>query len=304
MQAITTFTQLLDAFKAMSVKKRVALVSPDDSHTLDVLRRCLEEKLAVFHVVTDNKTGEEFSAIAQKWAGDITVHHCDSVDDAARKGVKLVRTGQADVLMKGTINTDNLLRAVLDKENGILTHGNVMTHATLVEVPSYDKLILFSDAAVIPRPNLEQFTNMVRYDINICRTLRISQPKVALIHFTEKINEKFPHTIDYRTLREKASEGAFGDAIVDGPMDVKTACDAHSAAIKGIASPVCGNADILIFPNLEAGNTFYKTVSFFCHAKMAGIICGTQAPVVVPSRADSTESKFYSLALACLCQTK
>ena len=123
---------------------------------------------------------------------------------------------------------------------------------------------------------------------------------MALIHCTEKVNEKFPHTISYETLKQQAEENVYGPVCIGGPMDVKTACDADSGNIKGICSPVVGNADVLIFPNIESGNVFYTTITLFAKAETAGMLCGTTAPVVVASRADTNESKFYSLALACI----
>jgi phosphate butyryltransferase len=203
--------------------------------------------------------------------------------------------------MKGIINTDNLLRAVLNKEHGLLPKGNVLSHITVAEIPTYNKLLFFSDAAVIPRPTLVHFDAMVRYNLEVCRRMGIDTPRIALVHCTEKVNEKFPHTLDYVTLKERAGAGEYGEMYIDGPMDVKTACDAHSGEVKGISSPVVGHADMVIFPNIESANTFYKTLSLFGDANMAGMLQGTMAPVVVPSRADSGNSKFYSLALACVC---
>ena len=176
----------------------------------------------------------------------------------------------------------------------------MLSHITVAQIPTYKKLLFFSDAAVIPRPTLEQFEAMLLYDLEVCRRMGIEAPRVALIHCTEKVNEKFPHTLDYVTLKERAAAGAYGNMYLDGPMDVKTACDAHSGEVKGISSPVVGHADLLIFPNIESGNTFYKTVSLFGDANMAGMLRGTTSSVVVPSRADSGNSKYYSLALACV----
>ena len=175
-----------------------------------------------------------------------------------------------------------------------------MSHITLVDAPVYHKLLMFSDAAVIPNPTLEQFDSMIKYDSQISRKLGVERPKIALIHFTEKINKRYQVTTDYVELIKRAARGEYGDIAVAGPMDVKTACDAESAAIKKIGSEVVGDADVLIMPDLEASNTFYKTVSYFGKARMAGLVTGTIAPVVVASRADSAESKFYSLILACL----
>lgn len=301
MKPIRTFDDLLNRFRSLPVKRRVAVVCPSDTHTVYVVKKCLDENLAEMTLICSSEPSSELTALYNAHRDKAVMTVVGSNDEAAKEAVRLVHEGLADIIMKGAINTDNLLRAVLNKENGLLPAGNIMTHATLIQVPAYSKLLLFSDAAVIPRPTLEQFDAMVRYDCAICRALGIGHPKVALTHFTEKVNAKFQHTVDYVEIKERAAKGAYGDIEIDGPMDIKTACDAHSAAVKGIgATSVPGDADILILPNLEAGNTFYKSVSFFGKALMAGVICGTSAPVVVPSRADSDESKFYSLALACV----
>ena len=189
---------------------------------------------------------------------------------------------------------------MLNKEHGILPKGNVLSHVTLTQIPLYNKFLLFSDAAVIPKPTLEQFDSMIKYDIEICHKLGIAEPRIALINSSEKVNPKFPHTLDYEELKVRASKGEYGSIYIDGPMDVKSACDSHSGELKGISSPVVGHSDLLIFPNIESGNTFYKTLSLFGDANMAGMLIGTIAPVVVPSRADSGNSKYYSLILACV----
>ncbi len=202
--------------------------------------------------------------------------------------------------MKGAINTDNLLRAVLDKQNGLLEPGHVLSHLTAAEIPSYHKMLFFSDAAVIPQPDLHQLESIINYDTDVMRSLHIKEIRIALIHFTEKTNPKFINTVYYGQLKQMNTEGHFGaSTMIEGPMDVKTACDRHSAEIKHIDSKVAGDADLLIFPDLVSANTFYKTISLFCKATMAGMICGASAPIVIPSRADSAISKFYSLALAC-----
>ncbi len=256
----------------------MAVVCGTDSHTMYAVNRAREEGFAEFLMVGDGL----------------------SSDDAAREAVRMVRHGEADILMKGIINTDNLLRAILDKEKGLLPRGSVMTHLSVMKIPSYPKLLFFSDAAVIPCPTLEQKIAMLRYAIRSCERFGISQPRIALIHCTEKVSPKFPHSVDYAKIVEMARAGEFGNAIIDGPMDVKTACEKESGHIKGISSPIGGEADVLIFPNIESGNVFYKTTSCFAHADMAGVLQGTICPVVLPSRSDSGESKYYSLAVACL----
>ena len=224
-------------------------------------------------------------------------------DEAARAAVEAVRRGQADVLMKGMLNTDNLLRAVLNKEHGILPQGNVLTHITAAEIPGRDRLLFFTDAAVIPSPTLPQRVAMVEDIAGVCRAFGIDCPRIALIHCTEKTSPKFPLTLDYGQLKEMAAEGRFGHIIIDGPMDVKVACDPHAGALKGIVSPVDGRADALIMPDIESGNVFYKTLTGFVGALTAGMLVGTSAPVVLPSRGDSTRAKLCSLAMACLTAT-
>lgn len=300
MEQLRTLSQLVNRLRLSNIRRRVAVVCPNDPHTEYVIIRSLREEIAEYLLVVDSEHKEMAYQLRNASPDFVRVYEAATPDDAAALAVELIRTGEADILMKGLINTDNLLRAVLKKDRGLLPSGGVLSHVAVAQVPLYHKLLLFSDAAVIPRPTLEQFRSMITCDLALCRTLGNEQPRVALIHCTEKINEKFPHTLSYVQLKEEAAQGRFGKVFVDGPMDAKTACDAHSGEIKGLSSPVIGNADILIFPNIEAGNTFYKTLSLFGDANMAGMLTGTIAPVVVPSRSDSGNSKFYSLALACL----
>ena len=296
---ITDFASVARHLCKTAVRKRVALVCPQDSHTQYVIERALKEETADFLLFCSGDLKPEMQALVRQCPDRLTLSFASTPDEAAHDAVVAVREKQADVLMKGTVNTDNLLRAVLNKQWGLLQPGAVLSHVAVVQIPSYSKLLVFSDAAVIPRPTLEQFDAIVRYTVAMSRRLGVAQPKVALVHCTEKVNEKFPHTLDYEELKHRAAQGAYGEVCLGGPMDVKTACDAESGAVKGIVSPVVGQADILVFPNIESGNTFYKTVTLFGKATSAGILFGTTAPVVVASRADSGESKYYSLVLAC-----
>ena len=275
-------------------------VARDKYVTTNELTAILREEIAEFLLVIDSAHKDMAYQLRGASPDFVRIYEASTPDEAAALAVELVRTGEADILMKGLINTDNLLRAVLKKEVGLLPPGGVLSHVAVAQVPLYHKLLLFSDAAVIPRPTLEQFRAMISCDVALCRELGNEQPRIALIHCSEKVNEKFPHTLSYVHLKEEALQGRFGKVFIDGPMDAKTACDRHSGEIKGLSSPVVGNADVLIFPNIEAGNTFYKTLSLFGDANMAGMLTGTIAPVVVPSRSDSGNSKFYSLVLACL----
>ncbi len=299
MEPLRDFSGLTRKLRTQNIRKRVVVVSPNDPHTEYVISRALQEGIADFLLVSDAKHIQNSLYIQDVFPENVNVVKVPNAEDAAREAVSIVKHGSADILMKGLINTDELLRAVLDKENGILPKGNVLSHVTLSQIPLYNKFLLFSDAAVIPKPTLEQLDSMIRYDIEICHKLGINEPRIALINSSEKVNPKFPHTLDYVTIKERAKNGEYGSVYIDGPMDVKTACDSHSAEVKGLSSPVVGHSDLLIFPNIESGNTFYKAISLFGDANVAGMLTGTTVPVVVPSRADSGNSKYYSLILAC-----
>lgn len=299
MQPIRTFDQLTAHLKSLQQRKRVAVVCANDENTEYAIARSLEEGIAEFLMIGNADLIEKYSTL-KKYPDFVKVIDIKDSDEAAREAVRIVREGGADILMKGIINTDNLLHAILDKEKGLLPKGKVLTHLSVVQIPTYNKLLFFSDAAVIPRPTLQQRIEMIWYAIHTCRKFGIGQPRIALIHCTEKVSAKFPHSLDYVNIVELAEAGEFGDVIIDGPLDVKTACEKTSGNIKGIASPIDGEADVLIFPNIESGNAFYKTVSLFCHADMAGLLQGPICPVVLPSRSDSGHSKYYSLAMACL----
>lgn len=301
MEPTVDFKALPQRLRSMAKCVTVAVACPADAHTEEVIERSISEEFAKFILVAVEQNAAVAERLHAKYPDRTAIILATDVDDASRKAVAEVRQGRAQVLMKGTVNTDNLLRAVLNKECGLLEKGHVLTHIAVAEIPGLQRLLFFTDTAVIPYPTTEQFHAQLGYIADTYRSVTGNDcPRVALTHCTEKVSEKFPLTLSYEELKKEAREGAFGSIEVDGPMDVKTACDAESGAIKGIASPVVGNADILIFPDIEAGNTFYKAITLFAKATVAGMLAGTTAPVVVTSRADTVESKFYSLATACM----
>lgn len=280
-------------------RRRVAAVYPHDAHTQEAVEGALKRGFADFILV--GRVAElQALPFVDEYADRIEFVDVPDSDEAARVAVQIVRDGGADVLMKGKLNTDNLLRAVLNKEHGILPPGTVLSHITVAEVPNRDKLLIYSDVAVIPEPTLAQRESMMGYLVKLSHTLGIKVPRVALIHFTEKVNPKFPVSTDYVALKEMAAQGRWGDVIVDGPMDIPTALEPEAGQIKGIISPIEGQADCLMMPDIQAANVFYKTISHFGGATNAGMLVGTMAPVVLPSRGDTTEGKLASLALACV----
>lgn len=299
MESIKNFDQLTAHLKSLRQRKRIVVVCANDPNTEYAVSRALEEEIAEFILVGDTTLLEKHPLLQRSSEFLRTVHLTDP-DEAAREAVRLIREGEADILMKGIINTDNLLHAILDKEKGLLPKGKVLTHLSMMQIPTYSKLLFFSDAAVIPRPTLQQRIEMIWYAIHTCRRFGIEQPRISLIHCTEKVSAKFPHSLDYVNIVELAEAGEFGDVIIDGPLDVRTSCEQASGDIKGIVSPINGEADVLIFPNIESGNTFYKSVALFANADMAGLLQGPICPVVLSSRSDTGLSKYYSIAMACL----
>ncbi len=295
MKAIENFDELVAYLAGGMEPKRVAVVCPYDESTQGAVQKAMDEGFIKPILVGDPK----LMGGAPK---DVPRLRATDDDDAAAKAVELVRQGMADVLMKGMLNTDNLLRAVLNKETGILQKGKVLTHLTCAQLPQYDKLLFMSDVAVIPQPTKEQREQQLRYLLRLCRSMGIKEPGVSLLNCSEKVDERhFPHTVEYRELVDRAKKGDFGACIVDGPLDLKTSLSGRALKKKGLSSPLRGHADALIFPDIQAGNVFYKTITLFCNATTAAILAGPDVPVVLTSRADDIDSKFYSLALACVC---
>jgi len=279
MKTIQTFEELHQLVSTSGKHRRIVAVKPEDEATCEALRQAEEEGLA-----------------------DIIRIHDDLPERAAEKAVALIRRGDADVLMKGLIGTDILLRTILNKVSGLLPEGRVLSHLSVAEIPTYPKLLFFTDVAVIPYPTQKQRIAQIQYATHVCHQMGIREPRVALIHCAEHGGRQFPFVDGYQDIKRMAAAGDFGRCIVDGPIDVKSACSLQALQAKGIISPLNGESDVLIMPDIEAGNAFYKAMTLFAKARTAGILWGTQCPVVVPSRGDNAEAKFNSIifALACL----
>ena len=300
METIKSFEDMVIHLAQRNDRKRVAVVWAADRNSQVSVARALEIGF-IEAIFVGCQAEVEANESIMRYASHVSFIPADDRDEAARISVKLVRDGGADILMKGLINTDNLLHVVLNKETGILPRGHVLTHITAARLPEYEKLLFFSDSAVIPYPTQNQRIQQIRYMLYVCRALGIEEPKISLIHCTEKVNEKyFPFTVGYREIVGMAERGEFGRCIIDGPLDLKTSVSPESMRIKGIKSPIGGDADALIFPDIEAANVFYKSITLFLGVETAGVLQGTMAPVVLPSRSDSKLCKFYSLALAAI----
>ena len=301
MQTIQNFSEMVRHLSASGQKITIAVACGDDDSTLQAVTRALASGFARAIFVGDASVPRAYAPM-QDYAEVVEFVEPETADPAAAAAlaVRLVREGRAGILMKGLISTDVLLRAVLNKAEGLLPPGQVLPHLAVAQIPERDRLLFFTDAAVIPNPTAEQRAAQIGYVASVCRKFGIAQPRSSLIHCSEHVSEKFPHTLTYADLSRRASEGEWGPAIVDGPLDVRTSIDPVALHIKGIPSPLEGQADALIFPNIEAGNTFYKTITFLTASDVAGTLCGTTCPVILPSRGDSAQDKYYSLAFAAM----
>lgn len=278
----------------------MAVANAVDSHTLDAVLRAVDLGIVEAYLIGDVASIESPHLFEQNLSPFIHIIDIPEVLEATLEAVRMVKTGEADILMKGLVNTDVLLRAILDKDKGILPPGNVLTYNAAMEIPNYHKLIFFSDPVVIPSPNLVQRTAMIRYAIATAFKFGIKKPKVALIHATEIANPKIHYMQDYLDIMQMWRNGDFGDVIMDGPLDIFLALDKERGSIKNVPTPVLGDADVLIFPNFESANIFYKGLSLFAGAEMGGLLQGTEKPVVLTSRSESIDSKFFSIAMACV----
>lgn len=223
----------------------------------------------------------------------------DDPAEAARKAVAAVRSGEAQVLMKGLLQTATIMKAVLNKEEGLRT-GRALSHACAFEVPGWPKLVFVTDVALNVAPDLARKADIIRNQVQMAHALGIAKPKVAALAAVETVNPDMIATVDARALQEMGERGELGNCFVQGPLALDLAVSAESGETKGVTGPVIGDADILLAPDLEAGNMLYKGMVYFAKARPAGIIMGAKCPIVLLSRADSADAKLMSIALGVL----
>ena len=218
---------------------------------------------------------------------------------SATKAVELVRNGEAELLMKGSLHSDELLAAVVSREGGLRT-GRRISHVFVMDVPTYHKVLIVTDAAINIAPTLEDKVDICQNAIDLARSLGLDRPKVAILAAVETVNPKMPSTLDAAALCKMADRRQITGALLDGPLAFDNAISKEAAAIKGIASDVAGDPDILLVPDLEAGNMLAKQLSFLANADSAGLVLGARVPIILTSRADSVRSRIASCAVAVL----
>lgn len=224
--------------------------------------------------------------------------HANNEKEAGKKAVELVNDNRADVILKGSIATSNFLRPILHKDTGIVKKGALVSHISVFAVNMYHKLLIVSDVAVNITPDLNEKVKITKNAIELAKKLDIDTPKVAVLSAAETVNMKMPSSVDAAIISKMGNRGVFGNAIVEGPMALDLAVSKESCKEKKFNSTVGGDADILIAPNIDAGNVLYKTLTKLTDSELAAILSGTKAPVVLTSRGDTAEIKYSSLLLA------
>lgn len=292
--------ELISAAKA-APRKRLIAAYANDSHTIGATSRAIDLGIVDVTLVGDIDT---IKKVCQEEG--IDVNKFELVQEAneakaAAKAVALINEGKGQILMKGLCSTDKYMKAILNKENGLMPAGKpVLSHVSVFEVPTYHKLLITSDVAVIPAPDFKQKTAIVNYVINTAHTLGIECPKVAMICATEQMLTGMPACVDAALIATMNKRGQIKGAIVDGPLAMDVAIDKESAQIKKLDSEVAGDADCLVWPAIEPGNVFYKTATKFAGAELAAMVVGAKVPCILSSRGDSVQTKTYSIALAAL----
>jgi phosphate butyryltransferase len=292
---IRTFAELLETAQVKGPKT----IAVAGAHQSEVMLASLDAEVAGLAEVILVGDGEQIRQIAADEEFNISrmeIMHVPQPREAAWEVVKLVSDGQADIAMKGKVETSDFLRAALSKELGLRT-GRLFSHVAAFEIPGFDRLIFISDAGVIVAPDLEQKVQIVQNAIYVAHAMDISLPRVAVLAATEVVNPKIPTTLDAANLSKMADRGQIQGGLVDGPLALDNAISPESARIKGIKSEVAGYADILIAPDIEAGNVLAKAITYFAQGKMAGVVVGARCPLILPSRSDTREAKLVSLAL-------
>ncbi|HNV04756.1 MAG TPA: bifunctional enoyl-CoA hydratase/phosphate acetyltransferase [Petrotogaceae bacterium] len=283
----------------MKGRKRVAVVGAEDVESLKAVYMAHDAGFAEPVLVGDPQKIKESIAQAGLQDRDFSIVSAVSSVDAAEKGVRLVSSKSADVLMKGYIKTSELLKAVLNKEWGLRT-GSVLSHVAVAETPALSKLILITDGGMLVRPTLDEKVAMINNSVAIAASLEIKNPKVAVIAAVEVVNPDMPETLDAAILTQMNKRGQIKNCLVDGPLGLDNALSLMAAKIKHIEGDVAGQADILVVPDIHSGNFLGKSAIYLAGGKIAGIIAGAKAPIVIISRADEADSKLCSLALGVL----
>lgn len=284
-----------------NLKKRIALANAQDDVALSALIEAKHRGVADAVLIGDEERIRKYLKEAEEKEEDYTIISCETEKPSADLACRLVKEGKADIPMKGLMQTSNFMKAILNKENGFFPAEALLSQATVLQYEEENRFMIISDCAVNIAPGLEEKKKITLNAVKLAHTLGIGKPNIAFLSALEKVNPKIPSTVDAAELARCAKEGLFGEiGFAAGPLALDIAVSEEAAAHKGISSPVCGHADILIVPDLCSGNIFTKGLTFLAHMKSAGTLNGSEVATVMTSRADTPEDKYFSILTAIL----
>lgn len=294
---LTNFDQLVDMVKSYTEPKRVVVAAAGDAHTLEAIKEAVDEGIVKPVLVGDKAKIVEIAAQIGLAVAEEDIYDEPDVVAAAQKTVALINEGKGDFIMKGKLETAQILKPVVNKQTGLGT-GRVMSHFVLDELPYYHKLVCTTDGGMMTYPTLEQKKDIIINAVETLKALGYENPKVACVAAVEKVNPKMPETVEADALKQMNLNGELTDCIVEGPISLDIALDKDIANTKGFESPVAGDADVILVPNIQVGNVLGKSITVIARGNMAGFIVGAKVPIVLTSRGSSAREKYLSLVLA------
>ncbi|WP_417202499.1 bifunctional enoyl-CoA hydratase/phosphate acetyltransferase [Acetoanaerobium sticklandii] len=292
-----SFDDLIKKVQNLDSKKKVAVVSAQDEHTLEAVFKAKKDNIVEPILIGNKKKIIEILSRLHESVLEESIINVESDSEAAEKAVELINENKADFIMKGKIQTADLLRAVVNKENGLRT-GKVMSHIVIHEIPTYHKLLAVTDGGMMMYPSLDEKKQILENAVSTFLALGYENPKVAVLAAVETVNPKMQESVDADMLKKLNIKGEIKNCIVEGPISYDLTMSKESASIKGFVSPVTGEADIIVVPNITVGNILGKSLVYSAGAKMAGFIVGAKVPIVLTSRGSTSEEKYLSLALS------
>jgi phosphate butyryltransferase len=296
---IKSFNDLFAELKTKGICKKMVAAWAVDEHTIEAAAKATELGFVTVTLVGDS---DLIAKVCSENGIDASVFTVVDIKDelkAVAEAVRMVHDGEGDVLMKGLCSTDKFLRAILNKETGLLPPKGLLSHVAVLENPNYHKLLFMSDMAVIPQPDFRQKVKMAGFVTSVARSFGIAKPKIAFIAASEQMLDSMPACMEGAMLAKMCDRGQIKGCIGDGPLALDVAIDQESVEIKKLVSPVAGDADCLLFPNIESANVFWKTNSKLAlGVRQAGMLVGTKVPCVLASRADTVDTKLNSIAEA------
>jgi len=296
--ALTSMQDFLEIVKGKKVVKNVAVPGAADDHVLEAVFEA--EGMGLIKAILIDKEEEVKKVLTElgKNPADYEIINAETPEECGQIAVELVKEGRANVILKGLLETKDVLKPVVNKETGIGL-GGVMSIVAFTELPAYHKLLVVTDGGMMTYPTVEQKAGIIKNAVDCYKKLGIENPKIACVAAVEKVNPKMPETVDAAELKKMNEEGIIKDCIVEGPISLDLAVNADSAKRKKYDSPVAGDADVILVPNIQVGNVAHKSMLQFGNGKMAGVVVGAKCPIIINSRGSSAEEKFDSLLLAC-----